>query len=244
MIPFLLSCFPQIFLVSDFFHPIDHFAVERFLNGDMRHRGRWRSAVPMLFVRRKPDYITRPDLLNRSAFALRASKSGGDDQRLTKWMRMPGGASTRLERDACGTHPCRFRRLEQRINPYRAGEPISRAFCRRSRSNSYYLHFSNVVVSSPALNFSTAQHSQQRLIYCGRSLPACSPTMYFAYQSQFASRCPVRFSCSPWAASARRNALARSLAEANVAAGSSRSRVVISWSSQAFPSGSLNETNE
>ncbi len=39
--------------------------------------------------------------------------------------------------------------------------------------------------------------------------------MYAAYQSgQFASRCPVRFSCSPWAASARRRALARSFADA------------------------------
>jgi hypothetical protein len=39
--------------------------------------------------------------------------------------------------------------------------------------------------------------------------------MYVAYQSaQFASRCPVRFSCSRWAASARRSALARSLGEA------------------------------
>jgi hypothetical protein len=40
--------------------------------------------------------------------------------------------------------------------------------------------------------------------------------MYAAHQlAQFASRCPVRFSCWPWAASARRNALARSLAELN-----------------------------
>ena len=69
--------------------------------------------------------------------------------------------------------------------------------------------------------------------------------MYSAYQSgQFASRCPVRFSCSPWAASARRSALARSLAELNeVAAESMRpgSRVVISCSSQPLPSGSLKE---
>src|SRR5260221_1113819 len=48
--------------------------------------------------------------------------------------------------------------------------------------------------------------------HVGSSVPACSATMYSAYQSgQFASRCPVRFSCCPWAASARRSALARSL---------------------------------
>ena len=57
----------------------------------------------------------------------------------------------------------------------------------------------------------------------------------------------MRFSCSPWAAAARRIAPARSLAEPNdVTAGSMRpgSRVVTSWNSQLLPSGSLNETNE
>ena len=34
--------------------------------------------------------------------------------------------------------------------------------------------------------------------HVGNSVPACSATMYAAYQSgQFSSRCPVRFSCSP-----------------------------------------------
>jgi hypothetical protein len=72
--------------------------------------------------------------------------------------------------------------------------------------------------------------------------------MYSAYQSgQFGSALPMRFSCLPWATSARRSALARSLAESNeVAARSMRpgSRVVTSWNSQPLPSGSLNEANE
>ena len=84
--------------------------------------------------------------------------------------------------------------------------------------------------------------------HVGSSVPACSATMYRAYQSgQFASAWPMRFSCSPWAADARRIALARSLAEPNdVAAGSTRpgSRVVTSCSSQPLPSGSLNVANE
>ena len=51
--------------------------------------------------------------------------------------------------------------------------------------------------------------------YLGSSVPACSATMYSAYQSdQLASRCPVRFSCSPCAASARRRAFAKSAADA------------------------------
>src|ERR1051325_5015488 len=90
--------------------------------------------------------------------------------------------------------------------------------------------------------------TRSSLIHCGSSPPDCSATMYVAYQSgQFSSRCPVRFSCSPWAASARRKAPARSRAEPNeVAAESMRpgSRLVISCSSHVLPSGSLNVANE
>ena len=84
--------------------------------------------------------------------------------------------------------------------------------------------------------------------YCGGAAPDCSLTMYAAYQSdQFASRCPVRFSCSPWAASARRSALARSFVDAKVVAVASMRpgcRVVTSCKNQPLPSGSWNEANE
>ena len=84
--------------------------------------------------------------------------------------------------------------------------------------------------------------------HCGSSLPACTATIYSAYQSgQFSSRWPVRFSCWPWAASARLSALARSFAEANaVSARSTRpgSRVVTSCNSHPLPSGSLNVAKE
>ena len=82
----------------------------------------------------------------------------------------------------------------------------------------------------------------------GGSSPACSRTMYSAYQSgQFGSAAPVRFSCRPCAAAARRSALARSLAEAKLVAARSirpARRVVTSWNSQPLPSGSRNEANE
>ena len=69
-----------------------------------------------------------------------------------------------------------------------------------------------------------AENDHVVVAHVGSSVPACSATMYSAYQSgQFASAAPMRFSCSPWAADARRIALARSLAEPNeVAAGSTR----------------------
>jgi hypothetical protein len=63
----------------------------------------------MLFVRRKPNNITRPDFFNRSTLALRSSDSGRDDQRLTERMCMPGSARTGLERDARATNARRLR---------------------------------------------------------------------------------------------------------------------------------------
>src|SRR5206468_4926333 len=161
------------------------------LNGDMSHCGRRRSAVPMLLVRRKPDHITRPDFLNRPAPTLRPPNARRDDQRLTEWMRVPGGASTRIERDACATNTCRFGCLEQRVNPNCPGKIFGRSLSGTLRTRSFYLHLLNVVVSDShsTLNFSA---------HCGNSVPACSAIMYLAYQSgQLASLSPVRFSCSP-----------------------------------------------
>ena len=40
----------QILGVGDVFEPVDDFAVELFLNGDVGHGGSWRGAVPVLFA--------------------------------------------------------------------------------------------------------------------------------------------------------------------------------------------------
>ena len=106
---FLLS--PVLF-ISNVLHPVNRLAVQRFLNSDMRHRGRRRSAVPMLLTGREPDHIAWPNFLDRTAPTLRPSEAGRDDQRLTEWMRVPCGASTRLERDACAANTRWFWRLE------------------------------------------------------------------------------------------------------------------------------------
>src|ERR1700683_1336286 len=93
-----------------------------------------------------------------------------------------------------------------------------------------------------------AQDDHVIVAHWGRSVPAYSATMYAAYQSgQSGSAAPMRFSCSPCAADARRIAFARSAGEANaVSAASTRpaNRIVTSWTTQLFPSGSLNVTNE
>ena len=43
--------------VADLFHPLDNFAVELFVNGDMSHGGSRRSAIPMLFILWAPDHV-------------------------------------------------------------------------------------------------------------------------------------------------------------------------------------------
>src|SRR5439155_16338264 len=101
--------------------------VQRLLNGDMSHRGRRRSAVPMLLTRRKPDHIARPDFLDRTAPALSPTKAARDDQRLTEWMCMPGGAGTRLERNAHAANTRGFGRFEQRVDTHPPAEPVRRS---------------------------------------------------------------------------------------------------------------------
>jgi hypothetical protein len=53
-----------VLLVADFFHPIDHLAIELFLYGDVSHRVCGAGSVPMLFTWGKPDDVTRTDLLD------------------------------------------------------------------------------------------------------------------------------------------------------------------------------------
>src|SRR5437870_8374808 len=57
LVPLITARSALILFVADLFHPLNHLTVERLLNGDMSHGGRWRSAVPMLLTRRKPDHI-------------------------------------------------------------------------------------------------------------------------------------------------------------------------------------------
>ena len=79
-----------VLLVCDLFHPFDDFAVERLLNGDMRHCCGRRGAVPMPLIRWAPNHIARPELHFLLPLALHPSKSGCDDQRLPERMIMPG----------------------------------------------------------------------------------------------------------------------------------------------------------
>ena len=66
---------PLILSVADFFHPIGDLAVERLLNGDVRHRSRRCGAVPMFLVRRKPDDIANVTIAPRTRAGSAASNN-------------------------------------------------------------------------------------------------------------------------------------------------------------------------
>src|SRR6476659_6212150 len=113
-----------VLFVADLFQPVDGLAIQRFVDGDVLHGGRRRRSVPVLFARLEPDDVPRPDLLERSALALREAVAEGDDQRLPEWMRVPGGARAGLEGDGVAGRSRRSVGREERVDTDGTGEPI------------------------------------------------------------------------------------------------------------------------
>src|SRR5882724_524876 len=116
-----------ILRVADLLHPIDRTAVECFLNGDMAHRRGAGRAVPMLLAGFEPDHVAGTDFLDRATLALHPAEAGGDDQRLTKRMRVPRGASAGLEGDAGAANPRRLQGFDQGIDAHLACEIVRRS---------------------------------------------------------------------------------------------------------------------
>jgi len=102
--------------------PIGGLAVFRFLDCEVRHRGRRRGAMPVLLSGREPHHIAGTYLLDGPAVALSPSQPCADDQRLTERVRVPGGACARLESHACADHTGGRRCLKQRVDANRAGK--------------------------------------------------------------------------------------------------------------------------
>ncbi len=95
----LLISLSVVLLVADLFEPVPDFAIQRLLNGDMRHRDGRACAMPMLLSRRNPNDIAGPDFLDRTSPALHPTYTGSDDQSLTsRWVclavRAPGSKVT------------------------------------------------------------------------------------------------------------------------------------------------------
>ena len=105
----------SILFAAHLLQPIDSFSAELFLNGNVRHRCGGGCAVPVLLSWREPDHIAWTDLLDGTAPALRAAASGGDNERLTERMRMPGGAGAGLEGNAGAADACRAGRVKRTV---------------------------------------------------------------------------------------------------------------------------------
>jgi hypothetical protein len=131
----------SVLVLRDFFKPVDDFAAELFLNGDVGHSGGGRGAVPMLFAGREPDDVTGADFFNGSGLALGPAAASGDDERLTERMRVPRSSRAGFEGYAGALDPSRIGRLKERVNADRAREPIGRAFRGCLRASSFDFHF-------------------------------------------------------------------------------------------------------
>src|SRR5439155_3520517 len=138
----LHACFLSltVLLAADPFHPVHNLAVERLLNGDVCHGCCWRSAMPMFQSWGKPDDIAGTNLLDRTALALHPTETACNNERLTKRMRVPRCASSRLERDTRTGGACWRICLKQRIDSNRASEPISRSLRGCLRADSFDFH--------------------------------------------------------------------------------------------------------
>jgi hypothetical protein len=65
----------------------------------VRHSRGGRHAVPMLLIRREPDQVTGPNLLNRASPALRQAAASRYDQGLAQRMGVPCSPRARFKRD-------------------------------------------------------------------------------------------------------------------------------------------------
>src|SRR5215831_6799240 len=113
-----------VLLVANLFQPVDVLTIEHLLDGDMCHTGCGCRAMPMFFARWEPHYVARSDFLDRTPITLNPAKAGHDDQRLSKWVRMPSRAGTWLESNASRASPGWIGCLEQRIDAHASSEVV------------------------------------------------------------------------------------------------------------------------
>src|SRR6266571_819619 len=134
-----------VLLIAYLLHPVDHLAVEFLLDRDMGQGGGGRCAMPMLLARRAPNYVARPDDLDRAAPALHKTAAARDDERLTERMRVPITPCAWLERDVGAARACRTGCLEQLVDAHRAGEIFGRSSGRWLRTVAFDVHLQSPV---------------------------------------------------------------------------------------------------
>ena len=118
----------EILFVGDVFHPVDDFAVELFLDGDVGHGGGWGGSVPVFFVGGEPDYVAGAEFFDGAAFTLGAAAASGDYQGLAEGMGVPCGSGSGFEGYAGTCCACWIGCLEEGIDADGSGEPVGWAF--------------------------------------------------------------------------------------------------------------------
>jgi len=113
--------------VGDGFEPVDDFAVEAFLDGDVGEGGGGSGAVPVLFVGGEPNDVAGADLLDGAAEALGPAEAGGDDEGLAEGVSVPVGARAGREGDGGSLDERGFGRGEERVDADGASEPVGGA---------------------------------------------------------------------------------------------------------------------
>src|SRR5262245_36791743 len=119
----------SVLLVGHLLQPVHASTVQRFRNGEMRHRVLVGRAVPVLDAGWRPDHVAWLDFLLRPALLLDPAGSGRHDQQLPRRMGVPRRARPKLERDGAHRGTPRRSGLEQRIDSDGAAEVLLRALC-------------------------------------------------------------------------------------------------------------------
>jgi hypothetical protein len=122
------------------FQPRDRDSIQRFLDGDMRHRAIGTRSVPVALPWVENDDIPGGDSFNRTAIALNPAKAIGDEEKLAKRMRMPSGTSTRGKLDLCTAGAGWLFYLGEPLDAYTAGKPLRRPIPDNAigRSNNFH----------------------------------------------------------------------------------------------------------
>jgi len=94
----------------------------------------------MLFAWRKPDNIAGLDFFHEPALTLNPSDTGGNDERLTKRVGVPGGARAGFKGNVCACGSRGSVGLEQHFDANATCKSVRRAFRRLPGAVSFDFH--------------------------------------------------------------------------------------------------------
>ena len=130
----------KVLLIRDFFHPHDTHSIECLHDCDVSHCCGGRGSVPVLVIRRAPNYVAGANLYDRLPFTLRPSTARGDYQNLPQWMCVPRCSRTRFKRYGSASNAGRCRRVVKRVASDAARKTLFRSGSRGLGTIAYQNH--------------------------------------------------------------------------------------------------------